>query len=302
MKKHSLKTGFSVFEMVIGLLIGSILLTSSLLIYQNIVKSTIILQAITINDTKVMILKDRLQKDLIGISMLWFTPKKYEAMKKEKSELKSSAKSSENEVKAQKDSLEKQKQSKQENSYFFAENKDGHFHILSFVTTSALQMYGVESKLLVRVVYALKKNPASEGRFSLLRKEIEAGELQLDSLEKAGSFYELASNITHCSFEYGFMNTIKTKQESKIEDKETEMTWVKDWNDKKDSDQKNIQKPIVPKFIKIKITFAQEASNVEHEHNFVCTLESDSSAPYTSFTEKQYRTEQNSQTNPPGQR
>lgn len=298
MNRRTFQAGFSVFEMVIGLLIGSILLTSSLAIYQNIVKSTTTLQRITTNDTKVMVLQDRLQKDLIGISMLWFTPKKYEAMNKQKNESKNIAKSSQGQEKTKKESSSKKPQKTgQDNSFFFAENNNGNIRILSFVTTSALQMYGAESKLLVRAIYMLKKNSTDGHSFSLLRKEIEAGELQLESLEKAGTFYELASNIKHCSFEYGFINGMKTEEESKNEDKQAKMTWVKDWNDKKDPSGNSIEKPVAPKCIKIKIVFLQQESSVEHEYNFLCMLECDNIAPYTSFTEKQYESEQNQQNN-----
>ena len=300
-KNKSQNQGFTLIELVVGLMIGSILLTSSLAIYQNIAKSTTIIQKITSNDTRAMILKDRFAKDLIGISMLWFTPKKYEAMKKKTTSSSSAkAKDSQNSDSENEEAENKKEDTiaKDENNFFFANNNaDGTLDTLSFVTTSALQIYGSNNKSFVRVVYFLKKDQKLENSLSLMRKEIDPTELNKELLKNSGVFYELAGNIKHCSFEYGFINkiTVVNKNEKQNANKPTEISWVKEWNEKMDKSQSSTQKPIAPKFIKIKITFMQQTTSAEQEYDMCFINPVDTISPYTSFTQKRYDKEQRSQ-------
>lgn len=291
MSNASIKPGFSLFELIIGLLISTILTTICFTIYQQIARSTQFVHRTITNDTKAMILRSRLQQDLLGVTPLWFTPAKYEALAKK-------AGGPEN-----RDDKTEQKESKVDengDNFFYAKNhqdgtdKGGTLDLFSFVTTSGMQMYGSESKMCVRVVYSLKKNPSSEQNFSLFRKEIEAGEFSIKAASSSEYFYEIASLVKSCSVEYGFIDKpqAKTKKEEKPEPQNQapeKITWLNSWEAKQDKSEKAEKKPLIPKFIKMKLVFFQPNIAHEQEYEFLLTTPIDGTITYQSFTKKSHQ-------------
>ncbi len=293
-KNPSLQPGFTLLELVIGLMISTILITMSFAIYNQIARATQTIQKITSNDTRAMILKDRLQKDFLGISLLWFTPKKYEAMTKAPAlQNTKEEKEAEQEKKSTSDEKKKKEKSQQDDDFFYAENnQEGMAVLFSFITTSALQMYGAESKRFVRLVYSLKKSPSAEGRFTLFRKEMDATEFNADAANGSGIFYEIASNIKGCFLEYGFIDPmVSSNKEDK--DKPAETSWLKEWSGKQEK-----TKPLIPKFIKMKIIFLQEKGEHEQEYEFCFITPQDAMHPYTSFTQQNYHKELQAKSQP----
>lgn len=287
-----LTPGFTLFELIIGLFISTILTTISFAIYQQIVRSTQFVQKITTIDTKAMILKSRLEQDLLGISPLWFTQSTYEEMTKKTNEPQDTDEKSE-ESKTTKANLQKMK----ENNFFYSSNnQDGSFNLLSFITTSSMQMYGSENNPYVRVVYCLKKSSVKENSFNLYRKEIEAGEFNEQAANSSGMFYEIASLIKNISIDYGFIDNIKIKTNNENNEKDsteepTKIVWLKTWQVTQEKTEKATQKTIFPKCIKIKILFMQEKSNYEQEYELLFIIPIDTITSYQSFTQKNYQTE-----------
>lgn len=291
-KTINLRSGFSLFELIIGLLISTILTTICFSIYQRIARTTQFVQKITTNDTKAMILKNRLQQDFLGIAPLWFLPSTYEEMIKKTSGTENTEEKSEDSKKAKADT-----QKTRENNFFYStNNQDDTLNLFSFITTSSMQMYGTENKPYVRVVYSLKKIPTKENCFSLYRKELEAGEFNQQTVSSSGVFYEIASLIKKISIEYGFINNIKIqntdeKKQEQSAEKPTEMTWLKTWEAKQEKTEGNVQKTLFPKCVKMKILFMQEKSDHEQEYEFVFIIPIDTITIYPSFTQKNYQKE-----------
>ena len=300
MYKKSLKSGFSLLELVIGLLISTILITISFMIYQQIARSTQFTQRITTNDTKVMILKDRLQQDLLGITPLWFIPSKYDAMTKQAKTSSTNEESLETDTEKKTDTTKKEDDTQKEHNFFYSQNnQDGTLNLFSFITTSAMQTYGTPKRLCVRVVYLLKKD-ATKNIFSLLRKEIAPEEFNNTTATSSENFYEIASLIKSCSIEFGFINIITAtnkdeKTPTQDANKKTEFTWLKSWHAKQETAEKHQQKPIYPKCIKMKLVFVQEKTDHEQEYELCFITPIDSITLYTSFTQKQFYAEQQEQ-------
>lgn len=288
--KHINLPGFSILELVIGLMISTMLITISFSIYYQIARSTQFIQRITTADTHAIILKDRLQKDILGIMPLWFTKKDYE----ESAKIKTPTQQKEPEQEEQHESKEnKQETSKnKENNFFYSSNHTTHntLDCFSFITTNPLRMYGSsEHKPCVRVVYQLQKDTTHESHFRLLRKEIDDLEFNSETVHSAGTFYEIASNIKTFSIEFGFIDPIKTsnqtekKETAPLQDKSIEFTWINEWDAKKES---TIKKPILPKIIKIKIVFIEEKGTHEQEYNFCFLVPLDTITPHATFSQK----------------
>ncbi|MBI2353319.1 prepilin-type N-terminal cleavage/methylation domain-containing protein [Candidatus Dependentiae bacterium] len=297
--------GFTLLELMIGFMISTLLITVSFTIYQQIARSTQFVATIAATDTQIMILNDRLRKDILGILPLWFLKKDYEQntknaagvspipkLAKENKEAKEIASETHESLQAEEKIDEKEMKA---NNFFCSMNKDdGTFDYVSFVTTSALQVYQSCHNPCVRVVYSLKqdgKNSYGQQKLRLLRKELTDLEFDQDKVSSPENFYEIAQNIKSFSIEYGFIDPMKsgdTKTKESLAPKQIEkapdiieLTWLKDWVDKKEN---SIQKTLFPKFIKIKIAFLQEKSDHEKEYNLCYSIFIDNITPYHSFT------------------
>lgn len=286
------KNGFSLLELVIGIMISTILITSALTIYNQIGKGAGIIQKITTNDTKIMILHDRIGKDLAGISHRWFSEKIYEDLKKTK-EAKKPAKKEGDAQKAEPKNTELKKENKKiksTNFFLSAENENG-LNFLTFITTNTMQMYGETKACFVRIVYKVVPEINNPKAFRLMRKQEEKATQDINK-EKIteGAFYELAGNISKLEVEYGF--TTPSKQElEKNPDQKIAFKWIKKWNSEPDTDQKKEFRPLSPEAIKLNISFLQAEDKPEIINEIVCIIpQLDADYP-TSFAQKRSETE-----------
>jgi prepilin-type N-terminal cleavage/methylation domain-containing protein len=275
--KHKTTTvGFSLLELVISIAISSILMTAALTIYNQIGKSATIIQKITTYDTKMMIMHDRLSKDLAGISHRWFAQNMYEELKKAKEQApkKPEPKTQETKEAEPKNNDTKKADSKQKKeNIFFAHNGQEGFDSLSFLTTGALQIYGETSSNLVRVVYKTvsdKHATANPKTLRLMRKQDNNASADIDKEKiKDGNFYELASGISKLTIEYGFTVPSPQEQEKNPEQK-TSFKWIKQWS-KDENDTKEYQ-PTTPEALKINIVFSQGENKPELSYEMICLL------------------------------
>ena len=156
-----MKLGFSLLEFVIGMMIGSMLLTQTFIIYNGIAKSAQKTQKYTTIDTQLIITQNRLQTDLNGLCPLWFDKHAIESNQKNNNSA-GDAKEPQREEKAEQQATPEQKEKNQPKLFFYAQNKDKNLDYFTFVTTNALQMYGSESSPLIRVIYRLQPNKKQE--------------------------------------------------------------------------------------------------------------------------------------------
>ena len=283
--------GFSLLEIVIGIAISSILMTAALTIYNQIGKSATIIQKITTYDTKMMILHDRLGKDLAGFSHRWFAQNLYEELKKAKEKAPKKTETTEAEPKKPESKKPDTKQKKE--VIFFAHSTPEGFDYLSFLTTGALQIYGEASSNLVRVVYKLvpeKNTKTDQKTFRFMRKQDSnaAADLNKETI-KEGKFYEIASGISKLSVEYGF--TIPSLEEqAKNPDLQTSFKWIKQWG-KDENDAKEYQ-PTTPEALKFNIGFSQGENKPDLSYEMICLVPPRDTEYPKSFAQKRSEAQQ----------
>ena len=279
-----MKQGFTIFELIVSIMLTSMLLTATFTIYESITKASRRTQYVTTHDTKIMMIYNRLQKDLTGLSPLWFTKEPYKKLEAAKKESGDKSKPVDSDTK--------------ENGFFYSTNHDNEsLNFMTFPTTSALQVYDSNNQPFIRVVYALTKNPKDDKTFSLMRKEIQdvTPDFKEDALLKKEGFYELASDIISCTTEYLFINAPmqpsdnKTKEEKK--DEPAKMVTLKDWGVIKEKSEQHEHKPALPLFVKIKVTFASTNEKQQPTSTIVCRIPISPHNKLTPFVEKRNKTQ-----------
>lgn len=277
--------GFSLLELVIGMAVSTILISITFTIYNQISKAAQSIQRVTSSDTKIMILQDRLQADLNGISPLWFTKEEYDKIKAAKKDAKDSQEAKQSQPEAQ------------GINFFYSENKQGNdkLNYFTFPTVNAMQMYGTTNQRFVRVVYALEQDPKKENLLRLRRKEIDqiSSEFDKAAIQQSGTFYDIATNITNCTVTYEFIDQPKHKKGNGAKEKSTHETIkpaklasVPDWGIVKEQEKKDKYKPPLPEFIKLKITFAQEQTTEEKQYELNFVIPIDATNKINSFAQK----------------
>ncbi len=285
--KHA-QLGLSALEMIIGIMISAILMTSSLTIYNQISKGAATVQRVTQADTQIMILHNRLITDLQGLIPLWFTKQLYEQL--EKSEQPKDAKDI---VSSNKNSHDKQ------NNFLFAQSNNNQFDILTFVTTNALQIYGDQPVRTVRVVYKLEaENGSSNSRFKLMRKEenLISEDFNLEKL-KSGKFNQIAHKITKCMVEYGFIETDEKKSaEAKDTEKSFEFKFVSTWGGATESNAQEDKTPTLPDILKLTISLQANPNEDAKTYELFCTIPTSNASTLKSFAQQRQETKKDSQT------
>ncbi len=264
------KSGFTLLEVIIGIMISAMLMTVSLTIYQNISKNGQRIQKTTKLDTQIMILHQRLSTDIAGLTPLWFNKELYEQLKKNKEDAPSAT--------VQSTGPEKR------NNFLYAQSNNKSFDILTFVTTNALQIFGDKQIRCVRVVYTLQPDQSSPNTFKLMRKEDDtvSADFNIEKL-KVGNFIEIARHITSCSIEYGF---IKSAKESEADTKEKKFTFVSEWGQKQTEEKQTDQMPSLPDVIKIELKVQYDPEQEEKSYELFCPIPTSHAQAIKSFAEQ----------------
>ncbi len=273
MKHKSLRSGFLLLELVMGLLISTILISLAFAIYQQITKSVTKIRMTTSDDTQYMVLHDRLQQDLLGMSIEWFMPLKNERSKSvplqhddEKGDASQEKSDSfQEKSRASKTDQEQDVQKKlQQDLCFYAtkQGQDQNLELFSCMTTSALKTYGFEPKPRVRVVYSLKKNKENaQDFFTLYRTEIAEQDVDPEQWAVKGKGYALVESLKSCKVRYGFIEQAdakKTKDLVTADDKKPKLVWLEQWHSKQE-----VKKPLIPEFLQIDLVFVHTKNEQE---------------------------------------
>ncbi|MCX5924298.1 MAG: prepilin-type N-terminal cleavage/methylation domain-containing protein [Candidatus Dependentiae bacterium] len=286
--------GFTLFEFAISMMISTMLMSAAFTIYNQVNKAAATVQKVTTNDTKIMILRDRLSADFEGISPLWFTEEMYEKLK---SPEQATAKAANSDSKIKR------------NNFLYAQSSDKNLSFLTFVTTNPLQMYGENTARFVRVVYTLIPDTQNKDVFKLMRKEDKKPSADFDIEKmKEGTFYELASNITKLSIEFGYIDQTKKEDSGK----KLSFTWAKEWDKKKkksapdgkqDSKQKEAkgddtkkkdddETPDLPEAIKLKVSFFHDMEKPAIDYEIFFMIPINQEQGLKSFAEKRSQAQQ----------
>jgi hypothetical protein len=268
-----MKQGFSVIELVISMGIATMLMSGLFMVYNQIIGNMKRLDAIMVTDTQVLAVQQRLEKDVSGLTGVWYT----QTYLQEKSD----------QLKGQKSAVASKSL---QAPYFYSINDDHQFKLATWITGSPLQLYGTGTDAFTRVVYKLQPDIARPNRFVLLRKEVKnPTELLDESFEKEGKFYILATDIIAMQITYYFFD--RTQFEKSFEEKAvpgakpaTEqsthlMRTTKEWkltpeqhdttkSADKTTPEDDIGQVQYPYFMEVVITFGQGIEQDEKKYTF----------------------------------
>ncbi len=266
-KNKFLHQGFSVLELVMVMAVSTIIMTSLFEIYNQVTRNAQKIEQSLVIDADIVTLENRLYKDFLGISAMWFTQADLERdrMKKNKQ--------------LQEGALQSPESEKKSSRYFYSINKQTNLDVMTFVTTNGLQSFDTTRDRFVRVVYKLEPDVRYDGKFRLMRKEIiPVTEVIDDKILQSGKFYELAGNISSLETTFYYIDQEAIKKEQSIEsdknktglldqnNKEAQevIRSVKEWKEEKkkkeksnnvNQDQEDLDGAAVPKIIELKISF-----------------------------------------------
>lgn len=271
--------GFSMLEIIVVMAVSTIIMTCLFEIYNQTSSNMNKVQRFVLQDSHIITLQHRLEKDFTGLSAIWYKQSDFEK------------------IKAQQEKKEPSKDFKKQSFYFYSTNKDQQLDILTFITTSSLQSYGDVSSSFVRVVYKLEPDTINKGLFKLMRKEIfPATEFIDEKVLNAGNFYELTTGIKSIQVSYHLVDRVALNKQFRAEKKEGQkeqdsqeelppiIRIVKQWQPiesiekaqetsirKDDSSDKEKELDLggapVPKFVEIKVVFGQTLQQKEQEYN-----------------------------------
>jgi prepilin-type N-terminal cleavage/methylation domain-containing protein len=248
--------GFTLMELVIGLVLSGIIAAAVYNIFFVVNRTVDVAEPYIENDMRISLIYNRLKKDLDG----FFIPTQAETKQTST---------------AGGQQAEKQKPAEKPiDRLFYSTNKDNRLNELSFITDNPLLVYydptkGTPKSAVVRVVYRLK--PMGDNNFSLMRQE--SSNLDMAAFDPKSTKpireYELANNIKNISMEYAF--PVQEKQGTKSTEKkqppkyETRTEWLfEEWTKK----EKASAVPRVPQLVTMKLVLWNEQHNRESEFIF----------------------------------
>jgi prepilin-type N-terminal cleavage/methylation domain-containing protein len=251
-----MKSGFTLIEVMLVLLIGSLLSTSLYMSFAVISKMVQHGNAQVRSDIGFGLISNQLEKDCMGA----FLPIISAAAPEE-------APATENESPAKKVAAPKATTTKLERAFYCTTGKAGNFGILTFVTNNPLQSYspermGSEKPRIARVAYRLvpeKDKPT----FSLVRQE--STELEYKAFEsKNVRGYEIAQGIQSCKIELLYVPLEQNRAGVGGEKNKNGTTEAKkepapyivvtEWDDSKKESEDKDKRPNLPQFIRFLIT------------------------------------------------
>lgn len=190
--------GFSILEIVMVMAVSGIIMTCLLEIYNQTARNMTKVERFIFEDTQVLTLKNRIGKDISGLSSIWFKESELAALQ------------------AAQEKKEAPKNTRKCSYYFYSTNKGEQFDMLTFMTTGGLKSFGLAADRYVRVVYQLEKDPAHEGLFRLMRKEINPATEFIDEVSlKQGKFYELIGGIKSFDVTYQLVDRVALNKQLK---------------------------------------------------------------------------------------
>lgn len=241
-----MKSGFTLLELIVFLAVASAL---SVLLFRGFFQANRILQnagAMIDIDQRILLLQDRLERDITGAFVPMYQPTKGE----QKEEIARQQKPGTQEVQKPLPKL------------FLSTNQGENLKELTFITNNPLSVYGIEKPLIARVRYQLKPDAQHKGTFELVRQESAKLAYADIASDKGAREYVVADNIKAFSLQYRAeaekkKNQKKNAQEEKAQESESSYTTSKTWDsDKQVQEKQKSKKPFIPQFVELKITLA----------------------------------------------
>lgn len=257
------KSGFTIIELMLGLLLGSIITTVLFTAFFQINRSAEYGDQLIDTDMKIMILHHQLERDLNGM----FIPQ--EAIPDDEQDEQQEKESKE--TTKQPDTAKKKKKRKLLEKPFYSINKNNNLSLLTFISNNPVRIYekpqtnATEPKkpgvpYVVRVVYRVLPDEQNKGAFKITRQESEQLDFKnFEPTSKRVRPYVIADNIK--SITMNFLRPIdEEKQEKRTEKKQPQ-------NEQKKKQEK--EKPINYASFK---QWPPEQDAIELPHIVTCKL------------------------------
>lgn len=259
-----MKHGFTLMEIIIGVLIATIITLSLYQLFIQIFRGTVIISKVIEVDSPIIPLYNQLSKDISGMFVPFNTLRQFEK-KKEKGEIKKEEKKSK---------IDKQEVANQEiklDSIFYLESKDAQNIILSFITTGGLQILESDGSLkpqpyVRRVAYILEKDPEYPETSRLIYRYQSSG-LDLNKIkeQKFLPSYVLFQGIKNFKIELTFFELVKDKEKTKEQEPVSKTISISKWNENEMFEKYGI---LIPAFVAIKGTYIDPGNKTEYDFSF----------------------------------
>jgi prepilin-type N-terminal cleavage/methylation domain-containing protein len=238
------KKGFSLIEIIIALLIGSIVMIITYQAFRTLSSGAARLDKKILMNDSLTIAHDQLLRDINGIHVPnhFLKQDKTDAKNKKDSDVKNKLQQKSGDIK-QNDGQEEQEDSntakKDKEPLFRAVTQEGQFESLTFWTTNSLSQYGTSVSSPVCVVYTFTRyEHDGQSLRKLMRQEVDSSHVQ--DLKTAAA-YSLLDNVLQCTvtfitFTQEQAQSAQEKSEQAEQNKQKTKVIQNNWTEK-NSDQ-----------------------------------------------------------------
>jgi type II secretory pathway component PulJ len=273
-----MKPGFMLIELIVASLVASMVAVLLLAALSQSNRFQMIDDNMIDISTRVAVISNQLEKDLIGA----FVPVSSFAKASDFAKA-SSDKSAD---KQEEQSAPVKEPVKPIEKIFYSTNKNGQLDTLTFVTNNPLVVYvgtdvGIVKPKVVRVQYSLKPEADKKDSYALFRQE--SMELDVEKYKNVTP-YEVIGGIKRCTMT--FTARIEKKSEKKDEKVEnpkisyeykTQSEWVSEQKEKttEDKGKETPEFPRIPFSVEMKLILWDLQEKKEKEFTFVCEIPTD---------------------------
>ena len=255
--------GFSLIELIVGLLIMSIFSILLYSVYSQTVRSTKSIQSI--NDYTLLIPKiyNQIEKDIFAL----FIPEQiWHELEKKNLPSTEPKKNQSNQNKKSSVDQEEQLKSIVPTDIFYSDTQDKNLNIISFISTHSLVHYTTSVPYLTRIVYTLEPHSDNKNLFRLIRYELadltkEFKYLGKTNNKKTIDSHYLLSHIKNLSLKF----LIPKKSNSEIKPEQKKYQESSTWKIK--TENNNIKK-LIPEYILFEGSLLDPLSNKEFSINW----------------------------------
>ena len=251
-----MKSGFTLIELSIGLLLSSIIgtaLYSGFFVTNRVVESADNFISL---DFRSALIENQLDKDLAGI----FVPEESDVVTTSTNKKDSQEKNKTTESKKEVKPVEEKPVKPIDKIFYSMNGSGGSLNVLTFITNNPIKVYEKAANVkpksrMVRIAYRLIPQEDNPKAFSLVRQESSEFDFNAFDLKSSKPIrgYELARDIKNITVEYNFpvqkSPPPTAKQEKPLADKQEkpkpEYKMVKTWGL-----EPNTEQPKIPQFIK----------------------------------------------------
>ena len=263
-----MKRGFTLIEVILGVMIASILALTLIRSFYHIRQSVVRVDGLTVVGSRMATLHGLLERDLAGA----FIPGAFQPKKSDEKPVGDKSAVAD----------EKPKRVFYGTSHSVDGDAQQQFELLTFITCNPVQVYGEAKPRIARVVYRLVKENEDGSSFKLERQEstkyLEFDKFQNDG-EDAVRRYEVVNKIKNFSVDYFVKHDdekekITDESSADVTKYQKKASWNSDENSVVDEKEKK-KKQLLPDFVEIKASLFESIGRKSSDFEIVIPIISD---------------------------